>query len=99
MTKNPYINALIAYVYISLVVLGMTFAGQAMPKADTFLMPVGMISLFTLSAAVMIWLFIIQPFELYTSGEKKGAIAFFIKSIASFALLTILTLLVIILLQ
>lgn len=49
-----------------------------------------MISLFTLSAAVMGYLFFSQPLQMYLDGSKKSAVKLFLQTIVSFAVLTIL---------
>lgn len=93
MTKNPFVNALAALCYITLVASVMFFgtkmAGQ---KDDTFLAPVAFISLFTLSASVMAYIFGYQPFQLYFDGKKKEALDLVLKTIAAFGVITTLIL-------
>ena len=90
MTKNPLVNALVATGYITLVALlmfyGTRFLGN---KPDTIFAPIAMISLFTLSAAVMGYIFLYQPLQLYFEGEKKASVNLFLKTVAFFACLTI----------
>jgi len=88
MTKNPIINALFAAVYIIFVSAVMFYGTRNLPKQDTFLAPISMISLFTLSAAVMGYLFLYNPLLLFMDGKKKQAIDLFLKTVAFFGLTT-----------
>ncbi len=90
MNKNPYINALLAALYIALLVFGVsTFVDQP-DKQASLLAPIAMLSLLTLSAAVMGYLFVGTPLMLYIDGHKKEAVRFFLKTVGGFALLTII---------
>lgn len=89
MSKNPILNALAAISYISLVALIMFYAGKSLPKEDTFLAPIAAVSLFTLSAAVMGYLFLYQPFVMYFDNKKKAALDLFIKTLGAFAVVTV----------
>ncbi len=93
MSKNPFQNGILASAYIFLVVSLMTYAGKFADKPDSFLAPVAFISVFTLSAAVMAYLFCLQPILLFIDGKKKEAINLFVQTIAVFAGITILILL------
>lgn len=74
MTKNPFLNALAAVAYVSLVVSIMFYGlKSAPPGPDTVVVPIAMISLFTLSAAMMGYIFLSEPLQLFLSGEKNGA--------------------------
>jgi len=85
--KNPIVNALLALAYIvGIVYLINHIAGGADP--DTILMPIMMLSLLTLSAAVMAFLFLKQPVELLIDGKKQEAVTVFFKTIGVFALIT-----------
>lgn len=90
MTKNPFLNTLAALVYIAIVASVMFYAGKALPKEDTFLAPIVALSLFTLSAAVMGYIFGYQPFQLYFNNKKKQAIDLFLKTILAFGGATLL---------
>lgn len=81
----------VAYIVIvaSIMFYGSKFAGPN----HSIIVPIAMISLFTLSAAVMGYLFLYNPFELYMHGEKKNAVELFLKTVAMFAIITILALL------
>lgn len=92
MSKKPIINGLCALAYIVLVASTMSFGTKAMPRSNTFIAPVAVISLFTLSAAVMGYIFCYQPVQLYFGGKKKQAVQLFLQTVAVFACLTILML-------
>ncbi len=88
--KNPFVNAFLAALYIVGIVFIM-FAFTSIKTLDnTPLLPIGMIGLFVLSAATMGFLFAYEPFRLYFEGEKKAAFVFFLKTLATFAVLVIL---------
>ena len=95
MTKNPILNALAAIAYISIVAstmyYGSNYAGQA---EDSVFAPIAMISLFTLSAAVMGYLFLSQPLQLYLDDKKKEAVDLFVRTVAIFAGVTVVLLIV-----
>jgi heme O synthase-like polyprenyltransferase len=94
MTKNPIINALMATLYI-VVVASVMFYGPKLiepsPK-ETVIIPIMVISLFTLSAAVMGYLFFYQPFQIYFEGDKKRAVKLFLQTVLAFAIITALIL-------
>jgi len=89
MTKNPIINALGASTYIVVVVALMSWISQSQGnKPDTFIAPIFMLSMLTLSVAVMAVLFFYQPLQLFIEGKKKEAVNLLVKTIGVFALLT-----------
>lgn len=82
---NPFLNAAGAALYIVLIVNVINaFARFAEPK-DTLLVPITMLSLFVLSAAIMGFLFVYKPLTLYLDGQKKEALLFFGKTVGTFA--------------
>lgn len=89
MTKNPILNALAAGFYILAVTLIMTLGTQDLPQEDTIIAPIAMLSLFTLSAAVMGYIFCYQPFILYFDGKKKQALDLFIRTVGFFGVFTL----------
>lgn len=93
-TKNPIGNAVLALVYIVIVVSVMSFLNRTSGGHDTFITPILALSLFTLSAAVMGYLFLGQPIQMYLDGKKKPAVTFFMKTVGTFAVITIIVLLV-----
>src|SRR3989344_8760530 len=89
MNKNPYVNALLAGLYIAgIVLLINTLAEPNTPDNETLLVPMMMLSLFVLSAAVMGYLFVAEPLMLYLDGKREEAVKFFLTTVASFALIT-----------
>jgi len=92
MSKNPVINGLAALAYIIIIVSVMTFGTKMMPRPNFFMAPVAAVSLFTLSAAVMGYIFCYQPAQLYFDGKKKEAVRLFLQTVAVFAGITILML-------
>ena len=96
MTKNPFINALAATLYI-VIVASMMFYGPKITglvdDKDNVLAPITILSLLVLSAAIMGYLFFLQPIQLYLDGEKKLAVNLFTKTLIIFLGITILFLL------
>lgn len=93
MTKNPIINALSASGYILLIVAVFTFISDTQRnKPDTFLAPIVMLSMLTLSVAVMAYIFFYQPLQLFISGKKKEAVDLFVKTVGVFGILTVIAL-------
>lgn len=92
MTKNPFINALMATLYIAIVASIMFYGShsQLANQPDTIIAPIAMISLLTLSVAMMAYLFFYQPFQLYFNGEKKRGLDLFLQTVAAFAGITVL---------
>ena len=70
----------------------MTFGNRMSGRPNSFIVPVAVISLFTLSAAVMAYLFCYQPIQLYFDGHKKSAITLFLHTVGIFGLFTALIL-------
>lgn len=93
MTKNPIINSLSATAYIAVVSSFMFYGKGLFGEEDTIFMPVMMLSLFVLSAAMMGYFFFFQPIQLYLDGEKKQAVNLFLKTIAVFGVTTLLVIL------
>lgn len=93
MSQNPIINALCASAYIILGVTVMTFVTQPLRnKPDTFFAPVVVLSLLTLSVAVMAFLFFYQPLMFFIEGRKKDAVTLFVKTVGIFAAITMVAL-------
>lgn len=83
MTKNPFINAGAAAVYIGGVVL--FISSLPGPDPDTVLMPITMLSLLVLSVLAMTYFFFLVPVQLYFDGHKKEAVSLFTQTTAIFA--------------
>ena len=90
MTKNPFLNAIAASVYIGLVVLLMNLAGNMDTSTSEFVIASMMLSLFVLSAAVMGYIFFYQPFRMYTEGKKKDAVKLFLQTLGIFGGITVI---------
>lgn len=91
MTKNPFINALVAAIYIVLVVFAVNIVADNEVNIGVaqFITPIMMISLFTLSAAVMGYVFCYQPLRLYLDGDKEKGVKLFLKTVLIFAIIPI----------
>jgi len=88
-TKNPVLNAVSAVTYIAVISSFLHYAPQIFGKEeDTLLVPMVMLSLFVLSAAVMGYLFCYQPAQLYLDGHKQEATKLFLGTLGSFAVIT-----------
>ncbi len=92
MSKNPLVNAFAATVYIILIVSVMNWGMKMVLHPNTFIAPLAMVSLFTLSAAVMGYFFCFEPIQLYLDGKKKQAISLFGQTVAVFGVITALIL-------
>lgn len=90
MTKNPFVNAIAAEVYIVLVALIMFYGTRIVEHTESVIVPIAMISLFTLSAAIMGYIFLYEPAQLYFGGKKKEGLMLFLQTTALFAILTII---------
>lgn len=93
MTRNPLVNALTAVLYIAAVASIMQFGPPMLDDSlETILLPIAFLSLFSLSAAVMAFLFFYQPVRLFLEGEKDAALKLALRTIGVFAVITILLL-------
>ncbi len=94
MTKNPLINAVSALAYIVVVAEVMNYVSHLENEPETIIGPIAFLSLFTLSATVMGYLFLGQPLQMFLSGEKKEGATLFLQTLAAFAGLTVVVLIV-----
>ena len=83
--KKPFINALLAELYIATIVSVIQYGIAPKDAPDNILIPIMMLSLFVLSAAVMGYLFLAEPLQLYLNNKKKEAVSFFMQTVATFA--------------
>ncbi len=90
MTKNPFVNAAAASLYITGVALLMFNGERLFGPGKSILIPIAMISLFTLSATAMGYFFLYQPLLLFLDGHKKNAVNLFLQTVGVFAGITIL---------
>ena len=89
MTKNSFLNASLAAAYIIIVGSIMFYGPKFFAPKDTVLAPIAVLSLFTLSAAVMGYLFLSEPLKLYLDGEKTNAVRLFLRTVLIFACITV----------
>lgn len=94
--KKPIVYALNAIVYIVFIVSLINLTSTFRARPDTILAPMIMLGLFVLSVAVMGFLFLSEPINLYMEGQKREALLTFGKIVGAFtcfvALLSILIL-------
>ena len=82
--KKPFLFALNAAIYIVFIVNVINNFVVILPE-KTILIPMAMLGLFVLSAAVMGFLFLSEPFHLYMENKKQEATHFFLKTVGIFA--------------
>lgn len=82
--KKPFLHALAAAVYIVAIVSVINFVASLL-QDENIIIPMTMLSLFVLSAAVMGYLFLAEPLQLFLENNKKGAVTFFAKTVGFFA--------------
>lgn len=87
MLKNPYINALLASLYIVLIIFVIQGVTSTEKETETLLIPIAMLSIFVLSVAVMAMLFFYLPIKIFLDNKRKEAGVFFLKTLATFACL------------
>ncbi len=84
--KKPFLHALGAAIYIAVLVSVGSFAGSFLKdQPETIIIPMTMLSLFVLSAAVMGFLFLSEPLRLLVENKKPEALVFFGKTVGFFA--------------
>ncbi len=82
--KKPFFYALAAAIYIVVIVLAINATTSILPK-QTIIVPMTMLGLFVLSAAIMGFLFLSEPLRLFMENKKNEAIVFFAKIVGIFA--------------
>lgn len=87
--KTPLFHALAAAAYIGLISLFFFYGSSLFGPDDNALMPMAMLSLFVLSAAIMGYLFLYRPILTYLEGDKAAALSFFFKTTGLFAGITL----------
>jgi hypothetical protein len=93
MKWNPFIHAVAAITYISILVSGMRFIeSRRHDTSDTLIDGIGVISLLVCSAAIMAFLFFYHPVALLIEGKKTDAAYFFLKTLGIFVVITMLVL-------
>lgn len=89
MTKNPFLNALAATAYITVIASIPSFASKMNIPEGGIMIPIFFLSLFVLSAALMGYFFVYQPIVLIIEGKQKEAVGLFLKTVAAFASITV----------
>jgi hypothetical protein len=87
--KNPLYNAALAEGYICLVASVMFYGQPLVGEKDAVIMPIAALSLLVLSASLMGYLFFYVPATLFVEGKKEESVRFFLKTVGSFALMTL----------
>jgi small-conductance mechanosensitive channel len=84
--KKPFLHAFGAALYIVVIVLVVQVVTSALKgQNETIMIPMTMLSLFVLSAAVMGYLFLSESLYLLAENRKQEAITFFGKVVGIFA--------------
>lgn len=94
--KKPFLFAFVAAIYIVVIVLAIQLT-TFMPQKESILIPMTMLGLFVLSAAVMGFLFLSEPLKLFLENRKHEAAVFFAKTVGIFACFVIVFALVLLL--
>ena len=88
MTQNPFVNALVAAGYISLIAMFFYYISHVPMFSDQALgmiAPIIFLSLFVLSAALMGYFFLFQPIQLLIVGKQSEATKLFLTTVLAFA--------------
>ncbi len=85
MTKNPLYNALFAIAYIVCLV-SIIFYGPFSGPDNNILRPMAYLSIFVLSASLMVYLFFYQPVLMLLDGEREKGVKLFLKTVGIFAI-------------
>lgn len=83
--KKPFTYASLAALYIICIIFGVSNSASFTGQNESILIPMAMLSLFVLSAAVMGFLFVSEPLTLYIDNKKKEAVSFFLHTVGFFA--------------
>lgn len=89
MTRNPFLNAIVAFLYIIFIVSILQYGSKTFPHSNADLIaPIVLLSLFTLSAAVMVYVFGYNPLILFFDKKRKEALDLFLKTTLIFGAIT-----------
>ena len=89
--KKPFLNALGAALYIVIIVFVMQGASFLLKSQNgTFVIPMAVLSMFVLSAAIMGYFFLSEPLQLFFENKKQEAISYFAKVVGFFACFVLL---------
>jgi hypothetical protein len=84
--EKPFLYASGAALYIVIIVFVMQTVSMLLKSQDgTFVIPMTVLSMFVLSAAVMGFLFLSEPVSLLVENKKREAVVFFGKTVGFFA--------------
>ena len=84
--KKPFLRAFGAALYIVVIVFVAQAVGSVLKdQNDSIIIPMTMLSLFVLSAAIMGYLFLSETLQLLIENRKQEAIIFFAKVVGFFA--------------
>lgn len=92
MTKNPFYNAGLATLYIVFVVSIINFGSKWAENQTNanILMPMGMLSFFVISAAIMGYIVLYQPIVLLLDGKRDEGLKLFLRTIGVFSAVALL---------
>lgn len=85
MTRNPFVNAFCASLYIVIFVSVLQMTEKSGSGEDSFIIPIVMLSLLVLSVATMAFLFFFEPLQLFVDGKRAEAATFFLTTLGTFA--------------
>lgn len=89
MNRNPFVNALAAAGYISILATAIFNSPKLVTDSELGMMaPILFLSLFVISAALMGYLFVYHPVRLLIEGRQSEATKFFLMTVFSFACIT-----------
>lgn len=89
--EQAFINSLLAFIYIILIVLFMNNGAKLFGEDDRgILAPIGILSLLVLSATVMGILIFGKPIMFFIDGNKKDAIKLTTYTIIGFFIITVI---------
>jgi hypothetical protein len=90
MSKNPFLNALVASGYIGFIVTLIFNSPNFIKDSELGMMaPILFLSLFVFSAALMGYLFLYQPMRLLFENKQAEATKLFLTTIFAFACVTV----------
>ena len=90
MTTNPFLNAFLVSLYVVAVASFMYYAPKTVGEIDGVIVPIVVLSLFVLSVAMMGYLFLSKPAQLYMDGNRGEAVRLFLNTVFAFAGITFL---------
>ena len=90
MQLNPYGNAIVAAGYIWGLASIMQLISPPPDTPDTWLTPIMVLSLLVFSVALMGYLFFYRPAVLLLENKRDAAATFFLKTLSTFGILTLI---------